>query len=131
MCESACVCERGAGIHGQALGRGRVWAVALLAQEASLSTVFRKMVQSGVGDSFYIRMHFEMEPSPPSGLGFTRGDVFHVLDTLYPGPGQSHARGGHWLAVRMGRDLREKERGIIPSQSRCGPPTGTGHSITT
>uniref|UniRef100_A0A5G2QVM1 Tight junction protein 3 n=2 Tax=Sus scrofa TaxID=9823 RepID=A0A5G2QVM1_PIG len=81
--------------------------------------IFRKMVQSRLGDSFYIRTHFEMEPSPPSGLGFTRGDVFHVLDTLYPSPGQSHARGGHWLAVRMGRDLREKERGIIPNQSRA------------
>ncbi|XP_006897957.1 PREDICTED: tight junction protein ZO-3 [Elephantulus edwardii] len=81
--------------------------------------IFRKMVQSRVGDSFYIRTHFEMEPSPPSGLGFTRGDVFHVVDTLYPGPGPNHARGGHWLAVRMGRDLREQERGIIPNQSRA------------
>nr|XP_039322124.1 tight junction protein ZO-3 isoform X1 [Saimiri boliviensis boliviensis] len=81
--------------------------------------IFWKMVQSRVGDSFYIRTHFELEPSPPSGLGFTRGDVFHVLDTLYPGPGQNHARGGHWLAVRMGRDLREQERGIIPNQSRA------------
>uniref|UniRef100_A0A8C2QW49 Tight junction protein 3 n=1 Tax=Capra hircus TaxID=9925 RepID=A0A8C2QW49_CAPHI len=81
--------------------------------------IFQKMVRSGLGDSFYIRTHFEMEPSPPSGLGFTRGDVFHVLDTLYPGPGQSPARGGQWLAVRMGRDLREKERGIIPNQSRA------------
>ncbi|XP_011928693.1 PREDICTED: tight junction protein ZO-3 [Cercocebus atys] len=81
--------------------------------------IFWKMVQSRVGDSFYIRTHFELEPSPPSGLGFTRGDVFHVLDTLYPGPEQSHVRGGHWLAVRMGRDLREQERGIIPNQSRA------------
>ncbi|XP_032739448.1 tight junction protein ZO-3 isoform X1 [Lontra canadensis] len=81
--------------------------------------IFRKMVQSRVGDSFYIRTHFELEASPPLGLGFTRGDVFHVLDTLYPGPGQSRARGGHWLAVRMGRDLREQERGIIPNQSRA------------
>uniref|UniRef100_A0A452S6W4 Tight junction protein 3 n=1 Tax=Ursus americanus TaxID=9643 RepID=A0A452S6W4_URSAM len=81
--------------------------------------IFRRMVQSRVGDSFYIRTHFELEASPPSGLGFTRGDVFHVLDTLCPGPGQSRARGGHWLAVRMGRDLREQERGIIPNQSRA------------
>ncbi|XP_049495567.1 tight junction protein ZO-3 isoform X1 [Panthera uncia] len=81
--------------------------------------IFRKMVQSRVGDSFYIRTHFELEASPPSGLGFTRGDVFHVLDTLYPGPGQSRARGGHWLAARMGRDLREQERGIIPNRSRA------------
>lgn len=91
------------------------------AQSPSLPTVFRKMVQSRVGDSFYVRTHFELEPSPPYGLGFTRGDVFHVLDTLYSGPGQSHTRGGQWLAVRMGRDLREQERGIIPNQKRWGP----------
>nr|XP_020024216.1 tight junction protein ZO-3 [Castor canadensis] len=81
--------------------------------------IFRKMVQSRVGDSFYIRTHFELEPSPPSGLGFTRGDVFHVVDTLYPGAGQSQGRGGYWLAARMGRDLREQERGVIPNQSRA------------
>ncbi|XP_029421235.1 tight junction protein ZO-3 isoform X2 [Nannospalax galili] len=85
--------------------------------------IFRKMVQSRVGDSFYIRTHFELEPSPPYGLGFTRGDVFHVVDTLYPGPGgQGHghgSRGGLWLAARMGRDLREQERGVIPNQSRA------------
>ncbi|XP_074163814.1 tight junction protein ZO-3 isoform X3 [Sminthopsis crassicaudata] len=77
--------------------------------------LFRKMVKSSVGDSFYIRTHFELEPSPPLGLGFTRGDVFHVLDTLYPEMG----RGGSWLAVRMGRDLTEQDRGIIPNQSRA------------
>ncbi|XP_037680016.1 tight junction protein ZO-3 isoform X2 [Choloepus didactylus] len=81
--------------------------------------IFRKMVQSHVGDSFYIRTHFELEPSPPSGLGFTRGDVFHVLDTLYQGPGLSPARRGHWLVARVGRDFREQERGIIPNQSRA------------
>ncbi|KAM4887384.1 tight junction protein ZO-3 [Thomomys bottae] len=79
--------------------------------------IFKKMVQSRVGDSFYIRTHFELEASPPSGLGFTRGDVFHVVDTLYPGAGQN--RGGYWLAARVGRDLREQERGIIPNQSRA------------
>lgn len=113
-------------------GRGRAAAWALT--EPPLSAVFRRMVRSRVGDSFYIRTHFELEASPPSGLGFTRGDVFHVLDTLCPGPGQSRARGGHWLAVRMGRDLREQERGIIPNQSRCvappprlGLPASAGH----
>lgn len=77
------------------------------------------MVQSRVGDSFYIRTHFELEPSPPYGLGFTRGDVFHVVDTLYRGSGSGYSgRGGLWLAARMGRDLREQERGVIPNQSR-------------
>ncbi|XP_052603024.1 tight junction protein ZO-3 [Peromyscus californicus insignis] len=86
----------------------------------SKQDIFRKMVQSRVGDSFYIRTHFELEPSPPYGLGFTRGDVFHVVDTLYPGSGPSHGgRGGLWLAARMGRDLREQERGVIPNQSRA------------
>nr|XP_036874214.1 tight junction protein ZO-3 [Manis javanica] len=81
--------------------------------------VFRQVVQARAGDSFYVRTHFELEPSPPSCLGFTRGDVFHVLDTLYPGPGQSRPRAGHWLAVRMGRDCRELERGVIPNQGRA------------
>lgn len=81
--------------------------------------VFRQVVQARACDSFYVRTHFELEPSPPSCLGFTRGDVFHVLDTLYPGPGQSRSRAGHWLAVRMGRDCRELERGVIPNQGRC------------
>lgn len=85
------------------------------------------MVQSRVGDSFYIRTHFELEPSPPYGLGFTRGDVFHVVDTLYPGSGLGHGgRGGLWLAARMGRDLQEQERGVIPNQSRWGLP-GVSH----
>ncbi|EGW03127.1 Tight junction protein ZO-3 [Cricetulus griseus] len=86
----------------------------------SKQDIFRKMVQSRVGDSFYIRTHFELEPSPPYGLGFTRGDVFHVVDTLYPGSGLGHGgRGGLWLAARMGRDLQEQERGVIPNQSRA------------
>ncbi|XP_049979334.1 tight junction protein ZO-3 isoform X3 [Alexandromys fortis] len=86
----------------------------------SKQDIFRKMVQSRVGDSFYIRTHFELEPSPPYGLGFTRGDVFHVVDTLYRGSGSGYSgRGGLWLAARMGRDLREQERGVIPNQSRA------------
>ncbi|XP_060037938.1 tight junction protein ZO-3 isoform X2 [Erinaceus europaeus] len=81
--------------------------------------LFRKMQETRVADSFFVRAHFELEPSPPSGLGLSRGDVFHVLDTLFPGPGPGGTREGHWLAVRMGRDLREQERGIIPNQSRA------------
>uniref|UniRef100_A0A2K5IYP9 Tight junction protein 3 n=1 Tax=Colobus angolensis palliatus TaxID=336983 RepID=A0A2K5IYP9_COLAP len=84
--------------------------------------IFWKMVQSRVGDSFYIRTHFELEPSPPSGLGFTRGDVFHVLDTLYPGPEQSHARGGESLEPRRAEQLASLEAaqravGIGPGSS--------------
>ncbi|NWQ69513.1 ZO3 protein, partial [Neopipo cinnamomea] len=75
--------------------------------------IYRKMVSSNVGDSFYIRTHFDFEKDTPSGLSFVRGDVFHVLDTMYRG------RLGNWLAVRVGRDLQEQDKGIIPNQSRA------------
>ncbi|NWT02507.1 ZO3 protein, partial [Mionectes macconnelli] len=75
--------------------------------------IYRKMVSSNVGDSFYIRTHFDFEKDAPSGLSFVRGDVFHVLDTMYRG------RLGNWLAVRVGRDLQEQDKGIIPNQSRA------------
>ncbi|XP_074783899.1 tight junction protein ZO-3 [Athene noctua] len=79
----------------------------------SKQDIYRKMISSNVGDSFYIRTHFDFEKDTPSGLSFTRGDVFHVLDTMYRG------RLGSWLAARMGRDLQEKDKGIIPNQSRA------------
>ncbi|NWW98624.1 ZO3 protein, partial [Caloenas nicobarica] len=79
----------------------------------SKQDIYRKMISSNVGDSFYIRTHFDFEKDTPSGLSFVRGDIFHVLDTMYRG------RLGSWLAVRMGRDLQEQDKGIIPNRSRA------------
>ncbi|NWH82609.1 ZO3 protein, partial [Piaya cayana] len=79
----------------------------------SKQDIYRKMISSNVGDSFYIRTHFDFEKDTPSGLSFVRGNVFHVLDTMYRG------KLGNWLAVRMGRDLQEQDKGIIPNQSRA------------
>ncbi|KFQ59132.1 Tight junction protein ZO-3, partial [Pelecanus crispus] len=79
----------------------------------SKQDIYRKMISSNVGDSFYIRTHFDFEKDTPSGLSFVRGDVFHVLDTMYQG------RLGSWLAVRMSRDLQEQDKGIIPNRSRA------------
>ncbi|XP_035204270.1 tight junction protein ZO-3 isoform X2 [Oxyura jamaicensis] len=79
----------------------------------SKQDIYRKMISSNVGDSFYIRTHFDYEKDTPSGLSFARGDIFHVLDTMYRG------KLGSWLAVRMGRDLQEQDKGIIPNQSRA------------
>ncbi|KAF1455764.1 Tight junction protein ZO-3, partial [Spheniscus mendiculus] len=79
----------------------------------SKQDIYRKMISSNMGDSFYIRTHFDFEKDTPSGLSFVRGDVFHVLDTMYRG------RLGSWLAVRMGRDLQEQDKGIIPNRSRA------------
>ncbi|KAL7992983.1 hypothetical protein Chor_017239 [Crotalus horridus] len=44
--------------------------------------IYKKMVQSNLGDSFYIRTHFDFEKDTPSALSFTRGEVFHVIDTM-------------------------------------------------
>ncbi|NXG36925.1 ZO3 protein, partial [Dromaius novaehollandiae] len=82
-------------------------------QTQSKQDIYRKMISSNVGDSFYIRTHFDFEKDVPSGLSFVRGEVFHVLDTMYRG------KLGNWLAVRMGRDLQELDKGIIPNQSRA------------
>ncbi|NXY22690.1 ZO3 protein, partial [Atrichornis clamosus] len=79
----------------------------------SKKDIYKKMLLSNVGDSFYIRTHFDFEKDTPSGLSFVRGDVFHVLDTMYRG------KLGSWLAARMGRDLQEQDKGIIPNRSRA------------
>ncbi|XP_053317868.1 tight junction protein ZO-3 isoform X2 [Spea bombifrons] len=75
--------------------------------------IYRKMIKSNVGDSFYVRTHFDYQADTPSGLSFTRGEIFHVLDTLY------HGKLGSWLAVRVARDLREMKKGIIPNRNRA------------
>uniref|UniRef100_A0A8C5M2T3 Tight junction protein 3 n=1 Tax=Leptobrachium leishanense TaxID=445787 RepID=A0A8C5M2T3_9ANUR len=75
--------------------------------------IYRKMIKSNVGDSFYIRTHFDYEADAPSGLNFTRGDIFHVLDTLYRG------KMGSWLASSVAKDLREVKKGIIPNRTRA------------
>ncbi|XP_041042385.1 tight junction protein ZO-2a isoform X3 [Carcharodon carcharias] len=86
--------------------------VIILAQ--SKYDVYKDIINSGRGDSFFIRTHFEYEKESPQSLSFTRGDVFKVLDTLYNG------KLGNWLAVRIGPDnIKHREKGIIPNKSRA------------
>ncbi|XP_059847518.1 tight junction protein ZO-3-like isoform X1 [Hypanus sabinus] len=75
--------------------------------------IFKKMINSNVGDSFYVRTHFEHEVEGPQELSFRRGDVFRVIDTMYKG------KLGAWYAVRIGRDLTEQQRGTIPNKNRA------------
>ncbi|XP_063769980.1 tight junction protein ZO-2 isoform X1 [Pseudophryne corroboree] len=72
--------------------------------------VYKNILACGRGDSFFIRTHFEYEKEAPQFLGFTRGEIFRVVDTLYDG------KLGSWLAVRIANEL---EKGIIPSKSRA------------
>lgn len=74
--------------------------------------VYNDILVSGRGDSFFIRTHFEYEKETPQSLGFSRGDIFKVVDTLYDG------KLGNWLAIRVGQDKQLLEKGIIPNKSR-------------
>ncbi|XP_029701775.1 tight junction protein ZO-1 isoform X3 [Takifugu rubripes] len=85
--------------------------VSILAQKKK--DVYRRIVESDVGDSFYIRTHFEYEKESPYGLSFNKGEVFRVVDTLYNG------KLGSWLAIRIGKNHQEVERGIIPNKNRA------------
>ncbi|XP_069550951.1 tight junction protein ZO-3 isoform X1 [Brachyistius frenatus] len=75
--------------------------------------LYKKIIKSNLGDSFYIRTHFDQEPEGPIGLGFTRGEVFRVVDTMHRG------KIGNWLAIRMGNDLHEMDKGTIPHQAKA------------
>lgn len=76
-------------------------------------SVYKDILASGRGDSFYIRTHFEYEKEAPQSLPFTRGEIFKVTDTLYDG------KLGNWLAIRSDKDNQPLEKGIIPNKSRC------------
>ncbi|KAK2835747.1 hypothetical protein Q5P01_016231 [Channa striata] len=75
--------------------------------------LYKKISKSNLADNFYIRTHFDHEAEGPIGLGFTRGEVFRVIDTMYRG------KLGNWLAVRMGNNLHELDKGTIPNQARA------------
>ncbi|KAG7252781.1 hypothetical protein CRUP_007293, partial [Coryphaenoides rupestris] len=79
--------------------------VSILAQRKK--DVYRRIVESDVGDSFYIRTHFEYEKESAYGLSFNKGEVFRVVDTLYNG------KLGSWLAIRIGKNHQELPRGNL------------------
>ncbi|XP_041666627.1 tight junction protein ZO-2a isoform X2 [Cheilinus undulatus] len=85
--------------------------VTILAQ--SKPEVYKDILASGRGDSFYIRTHFEYEKEAPQSLPFSRGEIFKVTDTLYDG------KLGNWLAIRSDKDNQLLEKGIIPNKSRA------------
>uniref|UniRef100_A0A669F1Q4 Tight junction protein 2a (zona occludens 2) n=1 Tax=Oreochromis niloticus TaxID=8128 RepID=A0A669F1Q4_ORENI len=85
--------------------------VTILAQ--SKPEVYKDVLASGRGDSFFIRTHFEYEKEAPQSLPFSRGEVFKVTDTLYDG------KLGNWLAIRSDKNNQLLEKGIIPNKSRA------------
>ncbi|CAL8320901.1 unnamed protein product [Lota lota] len=85
--------------------------VTILAQ--SKPDVYKDILTSGRGDSFFIRTHFEYEKETPQSLSFSRGQIFKVTDTLYDG------KLGNWLAIRTDKENQLLEKGVIPNKSRA------------
>uniref|UniRef100_A0A6Q2YPY9 Tight junction protein 2a (zona occludens 2) n=1 Tax=Esox lucius TaxID=8010 RepID=A0A6Q2YPY9_ESOLU len=85
--------------------------VTILAQ--SKPDVYSDILESGRGDSFFIRTHFDYEKEVPQSLAFSRGEIFKVTDTLYDG------KLGNWLAIRTDKDNQLLEKGIIPNKSKA------------
>lgn len=74
---------------------------------------YERVVAIQLGDSFYIRTHFNYEQTEKGELSFRTGDIFHIKDTLHNGVV------GSWEAARVGRNNEETQVGIIPNQSRA------------
>lgn len=69
------------------------------------------------------RTHFEYQAKDMGELSFTIGDIFHIKDTLFRGVV------GSWLAMRIGRNNQETQKGFIPNRNRwvrvrCGGGRG-------
>lgn len=58
------------------------------------------------------RTHFEYQAKDMGELSFTIGDIFHIKDTLFRGVV------GSWLAMRIGRNNQETQKGFIPNRNR-------------
>ncbi|XP_062855182.1 tight junction protein ZO-2 [Trichomycterus rosablanca] len=101
--------------------RGEI--ITILAQ--SRADVYEDILVSGRGDSFFIRTHFDYEKEQSQCLAFARGDIFKVVDTLYDG------KLGNWLAIRMGKNNKLLEKGIIPNKSRAEQMTNVQHTPKT
>lgn len=69
---------------------------------------YETIVNSGKGDSFHIKTHFDYTSSTKGDLSFHSNEVFHVTDTLFNGSV------GSWLVHRLGRNNQPVQKGTIP-----------------
>ncbi|GAB1606303.1 tight junction protein ZO-1-like isoform X4 [Argonauta hians] len=71
------------------------------------------MASHEAGDSFFVKAHYTFEQSESAELAFMRGEVLRIKDTLYGGVS------GSWLAIKIGKNNQELQKGIIPNSSRA------------
>ncbi|XP_045029433.1 tight junction protein ZO-1 isoform X3 [Daphnia magna] len=70
---------------------------------------YDQVVASGHGDSFYVKTHFNYEQPASGHMAFRKGEVFHVVDTLYKGVV------GAWQAFRVGPNGQDLQQGVVPN----------------
>ncbi|XP_054751278.2 tight junction protein ZO-1-like isoform X1 [Lytechinus pictus] len=88
-------------------------------------SAFRKVMESGRGDKFYIKAHFAYENPVGEELKFPRGTVFRTVDTFPEGAM------GYWYAIRLDRNNIATERGLIPNNSRATQSNMAQQSVET
>ncbi|XP_065338981.1 tight junction protein ZO-1-like isoform X6 [Cloeon dipterum] len=74
---------------------------------------YDQVVANQRGDSFHIKAHFNYDPPKGNEMCVRKGDIFHVVDTLYNGVV------GSWHVFRVGRNNLEAQKGIIPNKARA------------
>jgi len=72
---------------------------------------YDQVVASGHGDSFYVKTHFNHDQTTSGQMSFRKGEVFHVVDTLYKGVV------GSWQAFRVGPNGQDLQQGVIPNSA--------------
>ena len=76
--------------------------------------IYNCIVQNGgMGDSFFVKAHFNHEPTQKSEMKICEGDIFSVRDTLPSG------RMGSWQALKVNAKSNEQQHGLIPNKSRA------------
>ncbi len=68
---------------------------------------------SGMGDSFFVKAHFNYEPQQSGEMRIHEGDVLSVRDTLPDG------KMGSWRALKVNARPNEVQHGLVPNQGRA------------
>ncbi|KAK2721760.1 tight junction protein ZO-2-like isoform X3 [Artemia franciscana] len=70
---------------------------------------YDQVLQSGKGDLFFVKTHFSYDGGLKGDMGFKKGEIFKIIDTLYNGVV------GQWQVARIGGSGQEIQRGVIPN----------------
>ncbi len=110
-------------INGQSIGGLTKEEVMLmlmsLSQQIELTVRYKRdrydhiAANAGMGDSFFVKSHFNYEPQQSGEMRIHEGDVLSVRDTLPDG------KMGSWRAFKVNARPNEVQHGLVPNQGRA------------